>query len=522
MVVQFNRDVCRSDPTTGPPTTGRSFFFVDTQDDVSQEFGVGREKMAFLSKLAHQRRKKESVARLRADQRTRSQRTAATQEGFTHALTRQGRSTDLTGYLGQGYVDPFDTSSVVMTDSMNMYFHHFRAYIAPTAIPFDGAREGTMWAQKSAALPALRYIGLFLAAENMTVLESTPRIAPSTSSSSAQHAIQYRIKAIAYLNQLLQQPATARAESTIFCVSTVKHCEALNAQFTALQAHKHGLRTLINLAGGLEKLGHTLVATIYQGDIATAALNDSQPCFPMLPNFRAGVLNEAEMFSHGNRDYDYGVPIPLSASAFGTRFTNSPWYVELDTEIRTVLHACRRLFVHFEMGISLPSCVKPTDKDLYIILLHHLLALRYSPSDIDMNEPLRRTLFIYTYMRIWNFGSFPVTHYIAKGLKESIMPRLSYLETSAPDLLLWILFIGSLASQGYESHSWFVRTLRDVAIKLDVTEWGSVRSILAEFFYSDRSGYRRGEDLWTEVMAPSRMCIAPRGSQSTSQMTSTG
>ncbi|KAJ0419810.1 hypothetical protein BJY00DRAFT_285557 [Aspergillus carlsbadensis] len=519
--------------------TARSFLFVDTQDDVSQEFGVGREKMAFLSKLAHQRRKKESVARLRSTQRTQGQLTATTREALSHTPLRQ-RGWALTGHLGQGYVDPFDTSSVAMTDSMNMYFHHFRVQVAPTTIPFDGAREGSVWAQRSAALPALRYIGLFLAAENKAVLESTHGVTLSTRLIASQEAIRYRVEAIRHLNRLLQEPATAAAESTMFCVSTMKHCEALNGQFTALKAHKKGLRALIDFAGGLQILGHALLSTIYQysipgirrhqatltrtrGDIATSALNDSQPCFPMLPSFRSEVLGDAEMFSHSDRNYDYEHSIPRSLSGFGKHFTTAPWSTNLDPDMKTTLSACRRLFLHFEMGTRFPILVKPTDKDLYIILLHHLLSLRYAPrDDNELNEPLRRTLFIYTYLRIWNFGSFTVTRYIMDGLMNSLIPRLEYLRAMAPDLLLWILFIGSIASQGYDSYNWFVGSLRDVAVHLALAEWGAAESLLVRFFYTDRPGYRMGEDIWNQVMASARVDIAHRVSECISQTTLTG
>ncbi|CEN61055.1 hypothetical protein ASPCAL07722 [Aspergillus calidoustus] len=485
-----------------PSTTQRSFMFVDTQNDLSQEFGVGREKMAFLSKLAHRRRKKESIQRLKATQRANNQQLATSEDLVMQGATRQG-AWKLNGYLGQGYVDPFDTSSVAMTDSMNLYFHHFRVQVAPTAIPFDGAREGRVWAQVSASLPALRYIGLFLAAENKAVLECTHRVSLSASAKSSQEAIRFRVEAIKHLNNALQHPDTAVSESTLWCVSTMKHCEALSGQFTALQAHKKGLCALIDLAGGLEKLGHALVSTIYQGDIATAALNDSQPCFPMLPSFRRAVLDEAAMFSSSDGNYDYGQSIPRPLSGFGMRFIDAAWYRELNSDMRTTLHACRRLFVHFEMATKFPTLVKPTGKDLYIILLHHLLSLRFSHREHDLNDPLRRTLFAYTYLRIWNFGGFSVTRHILNGLKRSLISHLAYFQATAPDLLLWITFIGSMASQGYEHYSWFVGTLRDVAVHMNVMEWHEARTILVGFFYSDRTGYRTGENLWDEVMAPS-------------------
>lgn len=104
--------------------TEQRFLFINSQDDVCQAFGLGREKKVFLSRVAHQKRRKQSIERLKHSQRTEKYyRTADTKELFMQALTSQGRCA-LTGYVGQGYVDPFQTRSVPMTDSMNMYFHH--------------------------------------------------------------------------------------------------------------------------------------------------------------------------------------------------------------------------------------------------------------------------------------------------------------------------------------------------------------------------------------------------------------
>jgi hypothetical protein len=88
-----------------------------------QQFGVGREKKIFLSTLAHQRRKKQSIKRLKYAIPTEKAFVTADTVPFMQAITSQGRYS-LTGYVGQGYVDPFHTRSVPMNDSMNMYFHH--------------------------------------------------------------------------------------------------------------------------------------------------------------------------------------------------------------------------------------------------------------------------------------------------------------------------------------------------------------------------------------------------------------
>lgn len=96
---------------TKPSTEERSFLFVNVQDDASQAFGVGRQKKAFLSKAAHQRKKKEAIERLNYIQGTKGRQTTGTDtESFTQRRTRQSRLA-LTGYSGQDYVDPFDASS---------------------------------------------------------------------------------------------------------------------------------------------------------------------------------------------------------------------------------------------------------------------------------------------------------------------------------------------------------------------------------------------------------------------------
>lgn len=98
-----------------PSTKEHSYLFINAQDDVSQAFGVGRQKKVFLTKLAHQRRKKESIEKLNYIQGTKGrQGTAVATDSFKQALARQSRLL-LTGSLGQGYLGAFGGNSVTTT-----------------------------------------------------------------------------------------------------------------------------------------------------------------------------------------------------------------------------------------------------------------------------------------------------------------------------------------------------------------------------------------------------------------------
>jgi hypothetical protein len=217
------------------------------------------------------------------------------------------------------------------------------------------------------------------------------------------------------------------------------------------------------------------------------------------------------MFHRGTSGYGYVIPTTLTS--LGIRFARASWYAELDSSMKYTIDVCRRLLVHFEMATTPPNVVMPTDNDLYITLKHHLLSLHYAPRNDDLNEPLRCSLFIYTYLRVSHFGSFPAMRYIVDGLRQSLVPRLAYFKVTAPDLLFWILFIGGMASQGHVSHPWFMVNLRDLA-----EEWDKARLVLGEFFYTDQHGHKEAEDLWNKMLVPLHPYIATEMPSSSHQI----
>ncbi|KAJ0425200.1 hypothetical protein BJY00DRAFT_274956 [Aspergillus carlsbadensis] len=518
----------------GPSKGEGSFMFINFQGDMSQTVGVGRQKKAFLSKQTHQKRKQESIKRLKysrplwkntPQESTRIQRSSPSESDESS----QGDIGPLTRYVGQGYVDPFDTASIQMTDAMNMYFHHYRDRVASTAFPIDGARMSVVWSHNALGSPGLLQIFLFLAAAHKGALESSSGLPAQVVQTSFRDAIHFRVNTIRTLNDLLQDPATAAAESTIMLVGSIMAFEALNAEFKALETHMQGLETLISLRGGLEALDHITLEKIYYADIAYAALRNSRPSFPMLPRFRSGVMQEARMFQvHRDSDSGGGAPagrgdsspygsgseadiyIPTSLTSLGARFARAPWFTKLDPSMQYTIDVCRRLLVHIEIATLRPNVVTPTDNDLYLLLQHHLVSLDYPEKNTDLNEPLRQTMFIYLYVRIMHFQSFPIMPYMVDALRQSLSLRLSHFQDTAPDLLFWILFMGALASQGYSSQAWFVAHLRRMASSLGLEEWDEARVVLGEFFFRPKPEETVVADLWKEMLGMSSTYTAPQ------------
>jgi hypothetical protein len=277
-----------------------------------------------------------------------------------------------------------------------------------------------------------------------------------------------------------------------------------------------GLEQLIYLMGGLDALNHITLSRIYRYNALlvptsiflliitrsitmSAALQNSRPGFPMLAKFRCKAMQESRVFHRDESNFEFDFPTTLAS--LGTRFARAPWYTEINPSMIYLIKAFRQLVQHFEIAILLPNVVMPNDMNLFIIIQHQLLSIHHTAGSDNLNEPLRLSLLIYLYLRVSRFQSFPIMRNMVETLQQSLAPRLSYFQVTAPDLLFWILFIGGVASQGYSSHPWFVLHLTDMAHCLRLEEWVQVRLVLGEFFYTAKPGEKGAEDLWNEVLA---------------------
>jgi hypothetical protein len=119
----------------------------------------------------------------------------------------------------------------------------------------------------------------------------------------------------------------------------------------------------------------------------------------------------------------------------------------------------------------------------------------------DINETLRLTLVIYLNLRVWHFQSFPFMEYVVESLRQTLEVPYLHLQTETPELLFWILVLGSLASQGYKCHRWYLNKLIEMTKRLGLSEWEEAREVLGGYFYTDQTSEKRAEeDLWNEVL----------------------
>ncbi|CEJ61695.1 hypothetical protein PMG11_10218 [Penicillium brasilianum] len=510
-----------------PQPGNRGFMFVNTKADVSPYASMRREIRSFVAKKADQRRKKEAIDRLKSYQPF-SARTPQREEKEIENVHPKKTQIPHPPYdnsmlpvrasavISQNHADPFHAYPVPMSNAMHVYFRHYRLYVIPKSYPFNVDRMNTWWTDRSLVSPALLHTKLCIGAGHKAALESRNGVSSVASQKSLRDCIKSRTNAIRALNDLLQDPVTAVAESTVLTVGSIVTIETINAEFAALQTHMKGLATLIELAGGLDAFEYMTLSSVYHAVSGYAALHNKPPIIPMSAKFRSEVLHEPAIF-HPRPDDDYaiGFVIPPYVATLGSRFTtSSPWYTEVSPALKDFLTIFTRLIQHFELGKAYPEIVGPTDNDLFPIFQHDFLSAIPANNSTShkmndyINPPLRYSIIVYLWACVSHLQSLPIVRHMVETFKHILAPRVPYLLVAAPDLLLWMLVLGVLASKGNKNtYSWFILHSAHVARHLGLSDRNQARRLLGEFFYTDQPG-DLGEELWIEVVVASsaRIC----------------
>jgi hypothetical protein len=81
------------------------------------------------------------------------------------------------------------------------------------------------WSRNAVVSPALLQTFLFLAATHKAALESNQGVSSQVIQKSFRDSIRFRVNAIRTLNDLLQDPTAAAAESTIMLVGAIMSFE---------------------------------------------------------------------------------------------------------------------------------------------------------------------------------------------------------------------------------------------------------------------------------------------------------
>jgi hypothetical protein len=247
--------------------TGSSFLFIDSQSDQSISSAASKQKRAFLQREFRRKQKEASIQRLKSSiQPFRAQlplryEAATTTPGLDDGVEQtsglaavaaaDGDYTNHTSskpkqivriqspmsLVSQAFVDPFSSSVVEMTSSMNSYFDHCASPSSPFSLyfltnivrihtikhcyPLDATRMSMWYWQKAIAQPALLQALLCSTAGHQLILNTVEGVPTLTFQNSTKEFLRLRGDALKTLNGVLRDSMRAVAESTILVIASL-------------------------------------------------------------------------------------------------------------------------------------------------------------------------------------------------------------------------------------------------------------------------------------------------------------
>ena len=217
-------------------------------------------------------------------------------------------------------------------------------------------------------------------------------------------------------------------------------------------------------------------------------MNNSLPKLDMCAKFQNRVIKESAFFKANNHF--------TQTSTLGTRFFSASWSTYIHPIFMSIISSFQQLISYYESFNDVDVEPMSVENDCLLFLSYRLLSLPYQCSLTPFEETLRLSIMSYSCVRIWNLYGIPCLGGLVELLRKSLFKSLFILQSTAPDLLFWILFIGSLASRGMKSNSWFLVHLTDAAEQLALKDWASAASLLESFFFVCRHSDEPAKELW--------------------------
>ncbi|KAJ5570001.1 uncharacterized protein N7459_009431 [Penicillium hispanicum] len=500
-----------------PPS---EFLWVNEREEKREARAFFRKKQAFLKTQHHRKRREEEMQRQKAPAMPATadvalQKARITAGGqFPHQHSQKRCSSPPVGPilhrpLDIGVLEAFPIHSIHLKQSVNVYLKHYDVYTSKCCFPFSST-DMTAWFWKQALdQPAtasiLLSVGASHRAANLWASGAPVQIVHEL----LQDAFQLRSQTIELIQKLLLNPAGVYKESNVLLIAHLLGIEAAEGNLEAARLHADGLKSIVDGMGGLDSLNHYTATLVYCADLIASCTRNSLPRFHITPKWRQRVQKESVIFNQQNHN--------SKSSPLGARFLTSFWSRDLHPELKFTLQLFRQFILchHSPTGFGLTRNsgpqLSPLETDCLVFLDHLLLWLSADQSLKPYEQTLLLSLLLYSEIQIWTFLGMPCMKQRVQGIQNSLRRSLLTLQSTAPDLLFWVLFITGLASRGLTQQSWFLAHLTEITEKLHIEDWDSAYAVLEEFFYVSGPTDDEAKYLWDLVLQ--RRGIRPPGSK---------
>lgn len=212
----------------------------------------------------------------------------------------------------------------------------------------------------------------------------------------------------------------------------------------------------------------------------------------MSSNWKSTVLSEARLFEQSFHGEPFGT--------FGARFFEFGTKQFLQPPLSRLLVTFRHIAFRYEAIIQNYTTATRYECDFLLLWTHETLSIQLPDGVDDVQSIIRLAVLVHAMIRIWDLQGVEGSGILAHNMRQRVLATSTILQNDAPDLLVWILFLGGLLSQGRKGHEWWVYKLADAARRISITQWDSLLVVLEGFCFIYRKTDKPARDLWNETL----------------------
>ncbi|KAJ5390991.1 uncharacterized protein N7496_002059 [Penicillium cataractarum] len=449
-----------SQPQQGAQSSSE-FLWVDCQDGKSQDAAVARNAQAFLQTKYHKMRRQAQLQQLKASMKAlppSKSPSASTPKNETSSekddrqLTVIQKDHRVHRSLQPKVEDILPVVSPRVKQSVDFYFDYFRVQGSRRWYPMGQSEMLNCILRQSFDHPSLMEVILSMSAYDYAMkFKAQPQGTSPVVYRSLQDAFYIRSHVIRSIRNLLDKPAEIFSEAAVLLIGHLFVTEALEGNIEAVDAHTDGLRRIVEVLGGVEKIGEWPLANVYSCDPIRGLLKDCPLVFD-IP--KAWETESLRALSERAKPFRKGHP------RLGTSFSHS----HIHPRLKMIIRSLEDIICIYEETLRLNIDLAMPDHNCALLLSNRLHSVPFDYALSPFNESIRLTLMLYMLTRMWEFQAS--VEGLVRKLQDRLEETLGYLESSAPNLLFWILFNGAFASARFECHAWFVSRLKSLAREL--------------------------------------------------------
>lgn len=115
----------------------------------------------------------------------------------------------------------------------------------------------------------------------------------------------------------------------------------------------------------------------------------------------------------------------------------------------------RQIVFRYEAIIQNRSTATRHECERSLLWSHETLSVQFQDDIDDVQSTIWLALLVHALIRIWDLKGVQASGTLAHNLRKSLVITSTMLDTDAPDLRIWIFFLGAQALQGRKGHGWW-------------------------------------------------------------------